>query len=315
MTQNFARIGAVIWGSLFALVCSANSPLMPADLLIANVGYPSGVFQYRGNDLVQTLTANPGQSNIRGASPTPNGKVVSTWENLGTTGLALFDPVTGGVATISTPRVVMPGDVSVTATGDYVICDQWGSDIDIYSQFGSYVRSLTLPSMSGERAPMGNTIANDGTIWVTMARREDILHYSSTGTFLGSFQPGFNPGDIVVDPVDGTLWFPDINSNRVHHFSASGLPISSFETAIPPVSQSFMGIAMTGNGWLYAASSASGNVYLYKKDGALVGVFSLSVSPFYINFISSTVPEPSCGVLFAFVAILLGVRTRRAVRN
>lgn len=311
MRRQFVCVAAILWVSFVDEARSANSPLMPADLLIANLHRPDGVFQFRGNNLVQTMSS-PAISGVRGASPTSDGKIASTWErDTGNTGIAVFDPTTGGVMLFNTPQTTLPCDVSVTLSGDYVVNDQWGSDIDIYSSTGSFIRTLTLPPMSGERAPGGNAVAPDGTIWITMARRQDILHYDATGTFLGSFLPGFNPGDIVVDSADGTLWFPDIESNRVHHFSTAGVPIFSFETAIPARSQSFLGIAMTGNGWLYVASPASQNVYLYRQDGELLGDFPLPVSPTYINFISSTVPEPSTLLPLAISAIsLLGRRKR-----
>jgi DNA-binding beta-propeller fold protein YncE len=316
------RLAAIFSASCLTALSFANSPLMPSDLLIANLTSPEGVYQIRSNSLVQTLTTGTGYGTIRGASPTPSGKIVSTWAtppNQSTNALVVFDPSTGGIVTINTPQVVLPCDVSVTASGDYVVNDQWGSDVDVYSSSGAFLRTLTLPPLSGERSPMGNAVAPDGTIWVTMARRQDILHYSATGTFLGSFLPGFNPGDIAVDPADGTLWFPDINSNRVYHYTAAGSPLSSFATAIPAASQSFMGIAITGNRNLYVSSSASSNVYLYKQDGAALGAFSLPNSSAYITFMNAVVPEPSTTALAligaSVVVIGQGKRLSRSVTS
>src|SRR5258708_2879994 len=92
-------VAAVFWGSFAVTTCSANSPLLPSDLLIANLARSPGVFQFRGNSLVQAMTN--GGPNIRGASPTPDGKIVSTWEillqnNKSITGIDVFDPLTGG---------------------------------------------------------------------------------------------------------------------------------------------------------------------------------------------------------------------------
>jgi hypothetical protein len=312
-----ALVGALIvqLPSKTPAFAAANGPLQGGDLLVSNFHSPPGVFIFRQGSLAQTLAAASTTPNrdVRGASYTPTGKVVSTWDiySRGGSGLFVFDPVTGGVNSIPTPQVVLPGDVSVMANGNYVVSDQWGRDIDVYSPIGAHLQTMNAPF---EDSPTGNTIAPDGSIWVTVARSQDIFHFSPTGALLGSFRPGFNPGDIVVDGVDRTLWFPNIDSNTVHQFTSDGQELMSFPTLLPQFNQTFIGIAMTPHRDLYVSNTGSQVIYRYDRQGNLQATISNpgSRGTTYINVV---IPEASSAALATGALLLLCGRQQRTARS
>jgi DNA-binding beta-propeller fold protein YncE len=291
----------------------SDGQLQYGDLLIGRFTNPVGVFQVRDGSLIQTLTRDTGPGfpgSSRGAAYTPSGKVVTTWErpfpNPQFSALHVFDPADGSSVSIATPQVIFPSDVSVTAAGAYVVNDAFGRDLDVYSSNGVHLRSMTAPPLNGvDTPPMGNAVAADGSIWVSVARNPIVVHFSPTGAYLGGFNPGFNPGDIVVDHIDGTLWLPNIDSNTVHQFSPQGLPLESFPTLIEARNQGFLNIAMAPNRDLFVASEEASRIYRYDRQGNSKGF--LSVPTGFLTFMNVVmIPEPSAITLSMLGACLIG---------
>lgn len=304
----------VLVGAAREAFATIDKGLRSGDLLLASMAEPNGVNQFRNGALVQSMVSSHGEH--RGVSYTASGLVVSTWDVYwdGPSGVSIFNPATGSVTAFQSSNLLLPTDVSVMKNGNFAVNDAWGQDVDIFAPNGLHLKSLTAPPLVGvDKAPLGSAVAPDGSIWVTLARNQDILHFSSAGTYLGGFRPGFNPGDIVVDPTDGTLWFPGVDSNSVYNFTPQGQLISSFSTPFTPNSQSFLAIAMSASRELYVSTGVSTDILRYSRQGTLLATLS-NAKHVHGNFMAVVVPEAS-GILMAVVGGVSSICLRKRGRR
>jgi hypothetical protein len=300
-TTRFRCFAAI--GILILSTAVARGGFLAGDILLDNVK-GDNVQQYAPDGTLKHTFTGTGQ-HWWGASLTPDGNLVTAFATNGTlgSGIDIFSPSGTQIASFSTPQVGSPGDVSVFPDGTLAINDQSNSRTVLYTQGGTFVRSISLP---GTVDPRGSMIQSNGRLWVTDNNQATIsLELYNQGENNFNPLPGvsvlnYAAVDLVQDPVNG-LWLVDGAGLTVHHavFGAlSGvnqfdqqvftLPeISSFSTA---VNGAITGIGMASDGSLWVIGQFDTNVYHYSQAGALLGSFPL-VNPAFPEFLT-VVPAP-----------------------
>ena len=314
---------------IFILVATAFSacpgwapaaPFQKGDIFVNN-SIPDKIQQYAANGTLVDTYFGPGAV-WEGVGITPDGRVATSFRGPSTGlsehragGINIFGP-DGSLSTFPIPQVNLAGDVSVFHDGTIAVSSQFGSTLELYSRFGSHLRSISHPGFAGDRSPFGTAVGPDDTIWCALGRFPTIQHFAKDGTHLGSFEAAANVGDLVVDHVDGTLWFPGQDGNQVYHYSPQGVLLGSFSTLISPQSQRFNGVAMSPERTLYLVSEVSHSIYHYDRSGNILGLIPLASShqPLFLSVM--LIPEPCTVTIAVFVAIaMITVRAVGRVRS
>lgn len=135
-----------------------------------------------------------------------------------------------------------PAAVSVGPRYVYV-ADTGNGRVQKWSSAGAYLRSWRSPG--GEEGPQPFAPSGivqqyayhngDGSdVWVADPRNDQILLYSSSGTYIGRFgSPGSGPGQFrgltaVADDTHGYLYAVDSGNDRIEKFTANGDFVRSF---------------------------------------------------------------------------------------
>ncbi len=297
---------------------TARAGLVPGDLLLCNF-QGNNVQQYSpAGTLRQQFSTGDGDYEGAAAAVMPSGLVATTFRTGAgtfTPGVALFRPDGTLATSFSLAAVtVIPGDLSAFADGTLAVNNQGtatgGVSVELYTQAGVHVRSLTV---AGMRDPFGSTVAPDGTLWVTDLYADALYHFAEAGTLLGTVKTAFAPGDLVVSPTDGTLYVTDQSAADVQHLSATGTVLGSFATAVP--TGQFDGIAQADDGSLYVESVRSSAVYHYAATGTPLGSFPITSpnSPLFLGIVPDAVPEPATAALLT-AAAAAGLGRRRTRR-
>jgi sugar lactone lactonase YvrE len=281
--------------SIVLALCPAVSAQVQTGDIVVNVfgASSSSIHVYRPNGAQVVATIGGTGSYCEGAIVTASGMLATT--RRGNSGFNLFDPATAmEVATFDTPAVsFVPADLDVFADGTLAIADQAG-DVDLYTEGGAFVSTFTPPG--GTRA-FGIDVDSHDHLWIgdipsVGSDAGIVFHFDRLGNFLGQFATTFEIGDLVVAP-DGTIWCADRNHGVIDHLDAIGTPLSSFTTG---VSNGFAGLALAGDGTLYATSEGSTQLFHYSPAGALLGQIPLVGAtgiPLFIHIVEGANGSPT----------------------
>ncbi|MBX6313288.1 MAG: hypothetical protein IRY99_10300 [Isosphaeraceae bacterium] len=294
MTGLLLALG--LWGGPGAAMAVGAAP---GEILLNN--FLGSNIQRYGTDgtLLQTYTGT-GKA-WQGVSLTPDGHMVTTYRINGPTnpGVNLFDPEGVQVASFGTSAITngLPGDVSVFADGTLAINDQDGNRVLFYSQTGDLIRAVGL---SGVVHPFGSTVGSDHILYVAGLDSSNIGRVQPDGKVLSPIRLSFQPGDLVMSPLDGTLWVSDFYGDRVVHLDTAGTVLGSFSIDLTGV---FAGIGLAPDGQsLYVTTQASTVIRQFDLRGNLLGEFDI-VDPRMPLFLAVVpVPEPS-GLTLAGVGL------------
>lgn len=310
--DSSSRTSTAILTATVAIVASlvsvrpAAAQLVPGDILLDNA---NAVQHY--NAAGTSLPNYTGTGlNYEGASITPGGNIATTYRGTGSGkgGVVIYRPNGTQLTTFSTPTVSFPGDTSVFADGTLAISDQNSlargatAGVRLYSQTGSFIRSLTAAGMNN---PFGNMVAPDNTLYLADVGANKIFHFSETG-FLGSFDLTFSPGDLVVSPLDGTLFISDVGSGAVVQTTTTGAFLKSFASG---VSSDFNGIGISGDGLtIFAVGAASTTIRkMNSATGAFISEFAIrrDAFPGFLTVVpNSSVAAPEQGSLSLLLPVM-----------
>src|SRR5450432_1225990 len=224
-----------LWlGQAVASAGFVNGPFTAGEILLNNYGGANVQRYTSSGGLEQTFTGIGVE--WRGASLTPTGDLVTSFDSPNE-GIDIFNFAGTNIGAFVTGNDIQ-GDVSVFANGTLALNDQSNSTVQLYTQGGASLGNVSMPGVTD---PLGNTVGADNVLYVAGLLSGNIGKVSQSGSFLGTISLGFDPGDLVMNPIDGTLWVSDYNNDLVKHITTSGTVLGSFSIGLTGF---FYGIAL-----------------------------------------------------------------------
>lgn len=287
---------APVWAQVF----------QPGEILV-NQYVASSIQRYSASgSLLQTYTGTG--TYWEGASLTPDGNLVTAYnDGLGNRGINIFNPAGSQIRTIPINIYSFFGDISVFPNGTLAFNDQYAG-LQFWTQTGAMLQTVSLPGLS---QPLGSTMGSDGILYVTGLLSNNIARVNSSGGLLGLISLSFQPGDLVMNPLDNTFWITGFSNHRVEHVNTDGTVLSSFATGL---SGNFEGIGLAlDNNSLYVASNGSNMVKHFDLNGNLLGSFNVAgpSSMLFLTVVPAATPEPGSTMLVLTSLALLAAHHRR----
>ena len=160
-----------------------------------------------------------------------------------------------------------PFGISIPGDGLVYVTDQHNERVQVFNEFGVFVRQWTIPPGPGGFAhPTGICVSN-GVVWVSSHQGHQVSMWKPTGEFLGlaaSPPSGWlYPVDIAATPT-GDILVCDSDHNRVVRLTPGGTYLSHFLTASTPY-----GISVHPNGRIFVGSYAAHRVQRFSATGGL----------------------------------------------
>ena len=191
-------------------------PFLPGEILV-NERDGNSVQRYSATGtLLQTFTGTG--TNWSGAALTPGGNLVAAYRTP-TNGLDIFSPDGTQLTSFAAPGAGIASDVSVFPDGTLALGTFSGDSVQFWSQAG--VQGITVP-LPASTFPFGSTVGSDGILYVAGFGNNTLARVSAGGVSLGSVSLTFEPGDLVMNPLDGTLWVSGASNARVEHITTTG---------------------------------------------------------------------------------------------
>ena len=185
------------------------------------------------------------------------------------------------VSEFASPEIAsVQGDLDMFADGTLAVCNHYGDAIELYSQAGSHLATITQP---GLLRPFGCYVDVYDHLWVigipNVYGPNLIATFDRSGTPLQTFSTSYGAGDLVVDPA-GDLWLID-TVGTVHHATSAGIELASFATGMPTPC---WGIARLDDGSLWVSSFSSTTLRHFSSTGVPLGWFdAASVNAVFIR--------------------------------
>ena len=278
---------------------------VPGEILVPEF-FGNSVQRYSATGtLLQTFTGTG--TGWEGASLTPAGNLVTSYGSSGS-GVDIFNPSGTQITTFFATGNAFRGDVSVFANGTLALNDQINNTVQFWSQAGVLLQTVSLPGLAH---PFGNTVGSDGILYVAGLDSSSLARVSAGGVSLGNVSLMFQPGDLVMNPVDGTLWVSGNFDDRAYHITTTGTVLGSFATGLTGSFES-IGLAPDNNS-LYVTTESSTVVKHFNLSGGLLGSFALTSpnTPVFITVVPNAAPEPGSAALLLGGCALLAARRKR----
>jgi DNA-binding beta-propeller fold protein YncE len=210
-----------------------------------------------------------------------------------------------GTVKLTISTTFTPADVQITASGNILVADSFGSGVYKYSSTG---QSLGLFSSLGLSRADFMAFDSQGNLYVTDPSDGVVRKISPSGVDEGNFLTHvLGITGISFDPM-GNLYAAfatqaGSDTDMIRKYSASGQDLGLITST--GLNQPF-GIAFGPNGNLYVANSGSNTIHEFSPAGADLGVFaSTGLSEPRDLVFDSSVPEPSSLLLMA-IGVTLG---------
>jgi streptogramin lyase len=137
--------------------------------------------------------------------------------------------------------------------------------------------SMIMPTTSntftgtGMNSPIGLTVDSGGNIWVANQSGAQVVKFSSSGAFIGSFASGGSPQGIAID-AGGNVWAGNRGGgcNCVTEFTSSGTVVGSFSVGTQPDD-----VAIDAAGNIWVDNITTNNVTKLNQSGTTLGTFAL----------------------------------------
>ncbi len=194
-------------------------------------------------------------------------------------------------------RFNTPSGIARDRAGNLYVADTGNNAIRKISPAG-LVSTLAGDGRPGERdgpgrtarfnGPIGIALAKDGSLYVADTYNDRIRRVGMDGmvsTVAGSGVPGEADGPALVAQLDtpcalafdgaGALWIADTNNDAIRKLGADGLLVTvarGDEHARDALMRRPMGLAITGDGYIYVSSGARGRVLQLAPDGAVLAL-------------------------------------------
>ena len=289
-----------------AVLAAGPGPFLPGEILV-NEYSGNSVQRYSATGtLLQTFTG-PGTL-WSGVALTPDGNLVAGHRGP-SAGIEIFSPAGTQLASFAVTGVGNINDVSVFPNGTLAVSDFTNKIVQFWSQAGAQGPTVALP---GVPKPQGSTVGSDGILYVAGYTTNNLARVSAGGVSLGNVSLTFQPGDLVMNPMDGTLWVSGFDNDRAYHITTTGTLLGSFPTGL---TGHFGGIGLApDDNSLYVTSDGSTVVKHFDLSGGLLGSFALTSPnlPFFMTVVPA--PEPTSAALLGLGALWLAARRRRSAQ-
>jgi DNA-binding beta-propeller fold protein YncE len=179
--------------------------------------------------------------------------------------------------------LIFPRGIAVSPDGStVVVTDSENNRIDLFSPSGAFIKKVRPVGTSLAR-PHQTAIGPDGTYWVADTNNNRVLHLSSTGVVLHSWNGGGTikkPRGIAVDAA-GTVYVSNSGANRVERYTAAGAKLANLTTAGvgPTQTKGPNGLRIVGTGadaLLLIADGVNDRIVVLRLNGTAVSVFGSS---------------------------------------
>jgi DNA-binding beta-propeller fold protein YncE len=182
-----------------------------------------------------------------------------------------------------------PEGIAANATTVFVV-DNINHEIQTFTKnTGAYVSQFGGGNLS---SPYGIALGTNGNLYVADNFLNEVVEFSTTGTFLGSFGTGGSgPGQfsglhgIAASPF-GLLYVTDSGNNRVQQFKLDGTYLAQwghFGFTFPD------GIAVDRAGMVYVVDRTALIIYKFDAGGSFVGAYA---APTTTPFTPGTFQDP-----------------------
>jgi DNA-binding beta-propeller fold protein YncE len=172
--------------------------------------------------------------------------------------------------------LIFPRGILVAPGGQLVVTDSENNRIDLFTSAGAFVRSVKPTTGTPFSRPHQTALAADGSYWVADTNANRILHLSTTGAVLHSW----NGGGTIVKPQgvavggDGNIYVSNTGRNVVDKYSPAGAKLATFAPTGSAAGQvrSPAGLLVTGTGSaqrLWVADAGNNRIQVFSTTGSV----------------------------------------------
>lgn len=310
MIWNFVRRAAIVCAALSFLVAEWPESAHAADIFYVTMSDNTvRKFDTDGNSL--GIFANTGMSDPRGLAFDASGNLYVA--NYDSNSLSKYDPNGNYLPgqSIAQPLNFSVG-VLIDQAGAIYVSNESNARIQKYDAAGNLLaRSQAL------NTPTAMIFDSDGNIRVANRTGNTVFKYDTDLVMLsGTISTNTNrPRGLAMDS-SGNIYVANSFTDDISKFTSSGVLLDRFGSSstmdLP------YGLAFDSSGYLYVASEGTNQIVKYTTAGEYVTAWSTgSISPRFISFGGTPVPEPgslALGAICVVAAILAKRRGRIAKR-
>jgi DNA-binding beta-propeller fold protein YncE len=129
---------------------------------------------------------------------------------------------------------IFPRSIVVTPDGKtVVVTNSEDNRIDLFSTTGAFIKSVKPASGTPLSRPHQTALAADGSYWVADTLNNRVVHLSTSGAVLSTFNNGGvmkAPQGIAMD-AEGNLYVSDAGNNKVEKYNQSGGLLATLATS------------------------------------------------------------------------------------
>jgi tripartite motif-containing protein 71 len=178
-----------------------------------------------------------------------------------------------------------PVGIAVAPNGNVYVGEEYNHRVQYFTATGSFLgkwkasAELEAWLYAGYYYPEGVAVAPNGNVYITDSRKERVLYFTPTGSFLGewgSWGDGdgefFDPCGIAVAP-NGDVYVADSYNDRIQRFTASGsfLAKRGVSGEAPGKFNAPNDVAVGPDGTVYVCDSHNYRVQCFDSSGSFLG--------------------------------------------
>lgn len=197
-----------------------------------------------------------------------------------------------------------PYGLAIDGSGNIFAALVTGGAIDKITPSGS-----VSTFASGLGVPTDVAFDSSGNVYETNNSSNTVNEYTSSGSFIGVFiSAGLDAPQGLAFDHSGNLYVSNSGNDTIEEYTSSGSSLGVFFSSGSLKTPEGLAFDTAGNLYVANADNVFGNNILEITPSGSGSIFAQTTTPAFITF---SIPEPSCLLLFCAGAAGLAMRRRR----